>query len=475
MRALLLLALMLGQGAEPLPKLVERAQADFEAGRYSEARVRLLEAVNRSPNDPRLWSYLGMADAQLKDLDASIKAFEKARVLDPHDAQTCFNLGLLFRQRGEADKALAIYQQGLALSPDDQAANQNYGLLLMEKGRYRQAAEPFARLKAKAPSLLSVRVALIEAYLKGGMPDPGLKEISEFLDPSVSSPGDQLQLAKVLLEDREADAAQRVLEHVVEVSPDLPEAHERLGAVFLNQSKYEDATRELGRAVQLSPDSAEYAMRLAEALLLWQHHRVALEFLTAVKDKFGSLPEYQYKVGLAYYGLHQYPLAIEQLEAIARRQPNLDRVHFFLGNSYLATGDLEKAEAAYRRAIALNAKDASYYSALAQLLLKRSDSGTGEAIQDLRQALALNPVDAKSQQELALCYEKQAKYADAERLLRQAVEEQPDLLSAHVALARVYYREKKKEQGDRERQTVSTLEARQQAQQSELAKSPSSQ
>lgn len=475
MRVLLLLALMLGQGAEPLPKLVERAQADFEAGRYSEARVKLREAVKRSPHDPRLWSYLGMADAQLKDLDSSIKEFEKARALDPSDPQTCFNLGLLFRQRGESDKAVDMYRRGLALSPDDAPANQNYGLLLIEKGRYREAVQPLARLKGMAPSELSVRVALIEAYLKGGMTEQGEKEINEFLDPAVSSPDGQLELAKVLVEDRQPDAARRVLEHVVEVAPDLAEAHEYLGAVFLNQNKYEEATRELGRAVQLSPDSAEYSMRLAEALLLWQHDRVALEFLTAVKDKFGSLPEYQYKVGLAYYGLHQYPQAIEQLEAIARRQPSLDRVHFFLGNSYQATGDLERAEAAYRRAIALNAKDASYYSALGQLLLKRSDSGTEEAIEDLRRALALNPADAKSQQELALCYEKQAKYTEAERLLSQAVEEQPDLLSAHVALARVYYREKKKEQGDRERQTVAKLEARQQAQQSELAKAPSSQ
>ena len=210
-------------------------------------------------------------------------------------------------------------------------------------------------------------------------------------------------------------------------------------------------------------------MLLAETLILWKHYPVALQFLAAVKERFGNLPEYRYKVGLSYYGMHRFPQAVTEFEALADQRHNVDRVQFFLGNSYANMGDLNKAESHFRRAIGLNPKNASYYAALAQLLLKESDDKRDEATALLEKALALDPSDVASKQELALCYEKGSRYVQAQHLLEDVVRQQPDLLPAHVALARIYYRERKKEEGDRERKIVSRLEAEQQANQSEAS------
>jgi len=103
------------------------------------------------------------------------------------------------------------------------------------------------------------------------------------------------------------------------------------------------------------------------------------------------------------------------------------------------------------------------------MLLKESDDKRDEATALLEKALALDPSDVASKQELALCYEKGSRYVQAQHLLEDVVRQQPDLLPAHVALARIYYRERKKEEGDRERKIVSRLEAEQQANQSEAS------
>jgi protein O-GlcNAc transferase len=452
----LILALFLAQQTTPVDRLVHEAQQALQLGRYSEAREKFRKALEHTPRNPALWSYLGMADAQLNDLDAAIGNFQKALSFAPNDAQTHFNLGLLFRQKGDSQKAQEMYRRGLKLAPDDPAANQNYALLLMETQKFREAIPLLQKLKALGTSDVSVRVALIESYLKGGMKDEGEREIQSYLHSPNSTPAEQLKLAKVLIEDKQAEAAQIVLEHIVKVSPDAADAHAQLGLLLANKDQYEEATREMGRAVQLSPDSAEYSMRLAEILILWKRYPTALEFLTAVKDRFGELAEYQYKLGVAYYGLRRIPQAITIFENLAREHPELDLAQSFLGNCYQTTGAFEKAERHYKKAIEVNPQKSSYYAALAQL----------------EKALLLDPQDLQSKLELAFCYEKKMNYPRAQSLLEEVVQQQRDLVPAHVALARVYYRQRKKEEGDREKSIIARLEAEQQARKSQTEKPP---
>jgi tetratricopeptide (TPR) repeat protein len=317
----------------------------------------------------------------------------------------------------------------------------------MEMGEFREAIPLLKKLRSLGTTDLSVRVALIESYLKGGM-RVDRKPSSGFLQRPMP-PADKLKLAKVLIEENRPREARLVSVHVVKISPESAESHSQLSFILANEDQYEDAAREMGQAVQRSPDSAEYAMRLAEILILWKHYPTALEFLAAVKDRFGRLVEYQYKLGLAYYGLPRIPQAITVFGELAKEHPELDLVQFFLGNCYQTTGDFEKAEPHYKRAIELNPQQGSYYAALAQMLRKGNTERSDEALIYLEKALALDPKDIQSKLELALCYERKAGYAKAQSLLEEVVQQQPDSVPAHVTLARVYYRQKKKEEGDR--------------------------
>src|SRR5262249_51911735 len=155
--------------------------------------------------------------------------------------------------------------------------------------------------------------------------------------------------------------AQRVLENALGTTPDSADAHGQLGLLLNKANQFRAAAKELERAVQLAPDSATYALAFAEALLLSNEPFRAVHLLTEVRVRFETLPEFGYKLALAYYSLNQYTKAIAELEHLSNRYPNLDLVPYFLGNSYAAMADVGNAETFYKRAVDLNPTNASYY------------------------------------------------------------------------------------------------------------------
>jgi tetratricopeptide (TPR) repeat protein len=471
---MLLHLLLIAASAQSVPSpdaLARRAQEDLKMERYSAACQKLELAVKASPRNASFWFLLGIARSKLAQEAPAIAAFEKSVAIDPHQAPAYFNLGILYGYRGDTAKAIEVYKQGLRITPDDLPANQNYAFLLLKTKRFREAIESLRKLKKANASNVPARTELIECYWKSGMTTEAERETQEFLNSASVSDTDRLGLAKMLMEDGEPSAAQKVLEHLVASSPSSAEGHGKLGLLLSNEGQFEEAARQLGRAVQLAPDVAEYSMGLAQVLLLWGHSPTALDFLMAVKPRFDQLPEFHYDMALAYFGMHKFDKSIKVLQELDGQHPGLSQVHYLLGNSYFALGDLQDAELQYRKAIEIDPRKAIYYSALALLLRKRGTENADERIRLLQKALALNPSDVQSKLELGLCYEGMKKLGKAQALLERVVSSEPKLLQAHVALARVYYRLGKKEQGDQEGSTIARLEEEQRLEQSRIRES----
>ena len=441
-----------------LTDLTREAQDDFQTRRYQAAREKLMQALHLSPRDPHLWTYLGLTDEQLNQVDRAIADFQKVLLILSNDAQAFFNLGRLYMIKGDRFRAIEMYGQGLTLKQNDLPANQNYALLLMQAGRISDAIVPLQRLRKLNDSDVSTRATLIECYLKAGKQEEGKQETREFLAlPNVAS-DDKLKLAKLLLEEKQPDLAQPVLQQIVREAPDLTEAHATLGSLFLNLGHYKDATQQYKEAVRLAPQSPEYAMHFAECLILEKRYQDALQFLNTVPE-FGGLTEYRFKRALALYGMRLYGPAIALFEELDSKEPNLDLIQYYLAQAYNEIAELQKAQAYGKKAIALNPNQASYYVVLGQILRKEGDDKTDEAISTLGKALKLDRSSAPAKQELALCYEKKRDYENAERLLKEVVLEAPNVVSGHAALSRIYYLENKRAEGDAEKKVIERIEA----------------
>jgi len=452
--AWLVLAL-LGQSSSAL---IRQGQEDLAAGRYSRAEEEISQALKAEPSNWSLWYYLGVARVQLKETGPAMEAFEKARALAPEEAPAYFGLGLLYMQNGEVEKALEAYRDGLARDANDVAANQNYALLLMGKGGFREAVKPLLRLKRINSGDVSTRATLIEAYLRAGMKSEGEAEIDQFLTAHLATLREDLSLAKLLGDDRETEAAEKVLKYVTSTWPDSAEAHGELGLLLIGRAKFSDAAEEFERAVQLDPESGKYSLGLGQALLRSEQFPAALQFLLSVQKKFGDQPDFQFLLALAYLSVQRYTEAISELEKLVPVRPDSGRVQFFLAGSYKSIGDFKKAEACYRRAIQLEPQEPIYYRDLGSLLKKQDPAHLAEAKQLLNKALALDPSDEETKLDLASCLEKEGKLEEAVTLLEQVIVANPASRRAHAALAQLYYRQKKPAQAEKERAIADSLE-----------------
>jgi cytochrome c-type biogenesis protein CcmH/NrfG len=451
------------QETESAASLWLKAKAAMDQGNFAESRRLLRLAVQQEPRDGALWFHLGVSCVQVNELDEAITAFERARALAPKQADTYFNLGLVFWRKGNIKRAKESYQAGLALQPTETSALQNYSLLLMKTGDY-NAAIPRLQVLKKDPNLgVSARAALIECYLKTSQRPAAERESEEIILDKVAGSADQTKIAAILLENDAPEAAEKLLVNSLAMDPNQANANGALGEIYLRQKKLEDAADCFQRATRLSPDSPEYAFGYVRSLLALKHPAELLAFLKSVETTFGALPNYQYALGLAYYDEHHYADTAQVLEKLLlSNPPREDKVQNVLGDSYLAMDKLDEAERAYRKAIEENPKNPDYYVAYATALRRKGPDNLDDAIARLVGALHANPSDWRLQLELGLCYESKGQFADAATLIEQASRSQPELMVAHVALTRVYFRLGRKADGEREKKIVADLEKKQQ-------------
>src|SRR5262249_51243939 len=138
-------------------------------------------------------------------------------------------------------------------------------------------------------------------------------------------------------------AGEKVLRTAVAASPKSEALHAALGKFLFKQKKYEDAVQELGAALQINPNSQENTLLLSEALIGWRHFGVAVDFLEAVRSKFGSAPEFHHYLGLAYYSENKIKEAKAEFQEAVRLAPKLDRSEYLLAACIATEGDYAQA------------------------------------------------------------------------------------------------------------------------------------
>ncbi|PYQ01390.1 MAG: hypothetical protein DMF83_25790 [Acidobacteria bacterium] len=328
------------------------------------------------------------------------------------------------------------------------------GVQLQQSGDVLGAIEAYQDALGREPQRIDARSNLGAAYVRLGRYDEAVREYRRALEVDPSHAGVRFNLALALYKSALVPDAARELEQVLSIDP----AHR--AAILLLADCRLQMGNEAGVVALLEPHEADlgqdrlYAYLLGTALL----RRNELERGQVFIDRLfreGDTAPVRLLMGVAHLRRKDAPSALAELERAAQLDPKLPTVHSLHGMALMEAGRRSDAADAFRREFANNPND--FDSNLYLGLLLKDEGKLDEAGDHLRRASRLRPNDPRVLYGLGSLAVATGRMEEAEKALTAVTAAVPDYVQAHVLLATVYYRLKKKDLAEQERATVAKL------------------
>lgn len=216
-------------------------------GQHARAEELVRAALEKAPDNPGLWTQLGLALQGQNRTAESIGALEKATALDPDLPEVWNYLGEVFAQNGDSTRAESALRNALQAQPNFSKAHANLGSVLSGMNRFEEARFHFE-------TALHYRPTDAFTHLRYG-----------------------LALGRV----RRYPEARAQLESSIGEDPNKAESHHALGIVLDALNKPSSAIAEYREAVRIRPDFALANLTLGYALIRSGNTAEALPYLRA--------------------------------------------------------------------------------------------------------------------------------------------------------------------------------------------------
>lgn len=342
------------------------------------------------------------------------------------DPDRLLQLATQEQQRGDNAAAIRDYREVLRMQPDLAAAKINLGAALSDTGRYDDAIAEFLSvlpdLKDKKPVLMNIALAY---YRK--------RDLSNARD----------YLGKA----RELDPADR---HVTIL----------LANIDLASGQPQHAVDLLRPLTASNDDNMDFQYLYGAALIASGHPDQGIPRVEIAAQKAKRADAYAL-AGSTLLKSSDADSARRDLEAALRLDPSLPGIYTLVGIARDKTEDIVAAEEALRKALNIDPNDFEANLTLGAILYKRRI--LPEAKVYLDKALQLKPEDPTAIYQSGMLKVASGENEAAAEQLGQLAKKYPTWLEPHVALATLYYKLGRPQEGARERVLVERLTKEQQA------------
>src|ERR1700675_3964526 len=344
---------------------------------------------------------------------AQSKAQAPARKVDHSAAYYHYALAHMYEEqvtvygRSElANKALEEYRLAIEADPSSEFLTSGLAELYVKTGRIRDAVLQAQDIIKRDPSNLEAHKLLGRIYLRSLGDMPGNGNGSE-------------NVLKLAIEQ---------YEEIVKIEPNNVDDHLLLGRLYRLNNDLQKAENELKTAVKLDPDSEEAVTTLALLYTDEGDSTHALQVLSSVPDTGRSAKLYS-ALGATYEQRKDYKSAIDAYKhAIRLDRDNLDAIRG-LAENLLNDGQIDAALDQYKVIADANPEDAQTYLRISEIYrpqgkndealdsLKNTHAIFPERSDSLKKAQAMGPDALEVPYNIAVVYQAQGRYDEAEKLL----------------------------------------------------------
>jgi tetratricopeptide (TPR) repeat protein len=398
---------------DDLQAKAQQAKQAMIASRYEEAARLYAELVRELPENPGMLMNLGLAQHSAGHYREAVASFASALKLKPDLVQAEFLLGMTYQKLGEPELAIRPLQDAVDADAGNRLARFELADALLSTGRFQDSALHFQKLTELDPNDARCWQGLGISYL-------GLaRRAFETIEKAAPNSGYlEALLADSLVQRHQDRSAFACYRKALRAWPTLPGLHAALAGIYRRSEHPDWAAVEEQRERALAPPDCA-ALR-AQCAFFAGHHAAVIRMANNPLNLYWKSRSYGELARAALARLGELPPSPAVYELIAE--------------SYREQGKHAEAVQELGNALKLDPANSRIQELLAAELWRSHDFEAAKPA--FEKLLAANPNSAELNYELGDLLLERQQSEKALPLLEKAVRLKPGLLPAQASLAR---------------------------------------
>ncbi len=331
---------------------------DFlKTGDRSSAKA-LLEDSRRLRDVPPAWP-ASFAELLVKGglVAEGIDVLERARKADPSSYELAFALGGAFVVKGDPARALEAYDLALGLKPASVTALRQAATVAERQGELERSLSYWMRARKLAADDPEILLGFGRVCLKMDLLDDAEPALTRAAGMKPGEPAYQYTLAVAKVGKRQYEAAQGLLEPLVEKRPGDAQLQYALGSVLYMQGHLAEADARLRESLRLDADQVASPYYLALVARDQGRDAEAIERLEALLRRYPDHASSCEALGGLMMNGRRYAEAERFLRRAVELNPKSVKANYQLGLLLARTGRREEADKQLEMAKSLREED----------------------------------------------------------------------------------------------------------------------
>jgi tetratricopeptide (TPR) repeat protein len=291
-----------------------------------------------------------------------------------------------------------------------------------------------------------MRTELGAALLTNNLTDEAVSELEAASAIDSSNVEALVLLSRAYLKQKNIKSAGLTLESALSRKIDDARIYAALADVYVAGGYYENAIPAMRLAIERDPRNEQYRYRYGMLLIETKAPPAAVIRLKEAVKEFPDSAQIWLGLGIAQYHDGKLDDAERSINQALNLNSQLISAYAYLALIKNVAGQSEEASSYFKRALAIDEKNAVLHYLLADNLQKIATSDPGKVETHLLRAIELDSELGGAFLALGRIYVRQKKFTEAAAMLEKTIRLEPNRMEAYYQLAQVYSRLKRAEE-----------------------------
>lgn len=446
---------------------VSVAKAYLESDHPMDAVHHLLHAARLQPKNAEILTVLGTAYSRAGETAQALEVESKAVSLDPQNKMAHYVLGQAFMQQGDKEKSARELKSFQDLEAEELASQQRASKLdslfltataKLDQGELAQASELLNQITTLNPDFVPALYSLGFILLKQAKYGSAIAVLQKAVTLNPLNAGAYSYLGNAYQNTGQVREALDAIQHAITIFDQNAHYFNQRGELYLEMGREPEAKSAFEQAIKLDDKFALAQLNLGTLSLQLGEVDSAVDHLEAAVKLRGDSAETHRRLGLAYCNGDRFDDCIAQYREAVRLKPGDEQLRATLAEALVSLKRWTEAEQVLTHEVRLNPQSGRAHYNLGELYYVQGRFG--EALPELKKAaeaatgIGLDRIYVKT----GMVSLNQLEFDNAVRDFQKALQVNPDLVVAHLALANLYARQGRDDEATKEYSTALALE-----------------